>query len=79
MAIVVNTYTSEAALQTAIGGTVTTFADEATLEAGIAAATAATFVVDKGAKFTLCDSPTLADIIDILGKGAFFTVISGTP
>lgn len=79
MAIVVNTYADESLLEAAIGGTVTTFSDESTLEAGIALASSADFIVAKGQFYTLCDTPTLANIVTITGKGIFFTVTSGTP
>ena len=77
--IIVRTHESEAALEAAVGGTVTTFESEDALETGVNAATSVDHVVAKGAKFTLVDSPTLANIIAIVAKGGKFTVTSGTP
>jgi hypothetical protein len=78
----VSTYNSESALQAGIGGTVTTYKDEASLNAYLATITTETlYIVAKGGgMFTTCTNPTatfLAGIVNpILAKGAFYTVIT---
>ena len=67
-------YQSEKALQDAVGGTVTTYADEATLAVGLNAAASPDYILNKGAKFTVLDSPTIINVVQIVAKGNYFEV-----
>ena len=70
----VNVYVSEEDLEAAVGGTVTTFADEAALEVGLNAAASPDYILNKGAKFTVLDSPTIINVVEIVAKGNYFQV-----
>ena len=75
----VTTYTDEDQLATALTAVVTTYPDEDSLDAGIAASTAITAVVTKGAKYTMIDNAQIANVsLRILSKGGFYTVILET-
>lgn len=81
MAFTVNTYDSEQAMATALSGTVLTFDSEQALNTFLTSITTEVLakILDKGGKYTVVHDISIAGtLINIIGKGAKFTVIIET-